>query len=184
MIRLINCFLFGPSIIFCLASCHGHPAKTKKIDSTVKIAARPNHQKNKLLTVMGDSLRIAVNDSFIMVPKKLVVNYDSVYAGIYFINKNDIKPTFSTRLNDFIYFTTYDNVGLGYRGYLYAFDLKTKLLINSESHNESYIQSSGGIFFLDKKYIFSVAKPNHKNADAPLTLLLRFTKLRPINFII
>ena len=172
MTRIANYVLSLPMAIFVIfswVSCNNDRGRLKNTTKANKITSDLSSTKNKLLLVKGDSLKVAINGGFVTVAKNSVVDNDSVYTGIYRINNNSINQIFSTQKDDIVYFTTYASVGMGYRGYLYAFDVKRKKFLTNYSTKENYIFSSGGIFFLDKDYILSVCYPNHEDVDQPFT---------------
>jgi hypothetical protein len=181
MNRVNYCVLYqfiAITIAFCSASCNDEKGQAKKAQPNHKTLYNPDSIKNCFIIVKGDSLRVRVDNHFITVPKKSVVYYDSVYNGIYKINNKVIKQVFSTQINNIVYFTTYCSVGMGYRGYLYAFDLKEKRLLKSDSTKANYVFSSGGIFFLTKERVFSVSKPNHEKAEQPFITVVEIHTIK------
>jgi hypothetical protein len=125
----------------------------KKSLNLSKTLTRTPAIKNNLLLINGDSLQVSIDGRFIMVAKKLVTGYDNVYNGIYQIHSDSITRKFSTEINGISYFTAYENVGMGYRGFLYAFDLERKKLLTSDSTKDDYVFSSGGMFFLNNRHL-------------------------------
>jgi hypothetical protein len=169
-------------VVVVSASCNTHPNNVKKDLAVSKTLARATFIKNKLLLVNGDSLRVSIAGRFVTVSKKQVNNYDSVYSGIYQIDNDSIHSMFSTQINDILYFTTFENVGMGYRGFLYAFDLKKREFVKSNSTQHDYVFSSGGIFFLNKQYIFDVCKPGHQNPEDPFKTAVEIYRIRRNKF--
>jgi len=170
MARVVKLFPFLIVAIAVSASCNNHSALEKNARAPVKATPHSvSAPTNKFLSVYGDSLRVAVNDGFIVIPKGQIANPDSAYLGIYNIEAGAVNQTFSKLVDNKLFFTLQDNVGTGYRGYLYAFDLKQKKFITGSPARNNYVYSTGGIFFLDRNHIFSVGKPNHVTPEDPFT---------------
>lgn len=63
--------------------------------------------------------------------------------------------------NGYAMVTTFEDLGMGIRGYLYVFNTRNKLLIRDTAFQRAYLYSSAGIFIIDpvSEKIFSIDKP-------------------------
>ena len=64
--------------------------------------------------------------------------------------------------NNLIFFTTYYDVGMGYRGFLFVFDINKKRLVRDGDFKKNYLFSAQGVFFIDTvtNKIFTINKPD------------------------
>jgi hypothetical protein len=102
-----------------------------------------------------------INKSSFYIPKGLNIEYKNLYTGIYEIKKDAINKSDHLLLNNSICFTTYEDLGMGYRGYLYVYKPNTHNLVKDRQFKHNYLYSSAAIFIIDRRTnrIFAVDKP-------------------------
>ncbi len=112
------------------------------------------------LFVKKDSLCIVTDKKIFCIKRDPTINYKNPYAGIYEIQEDSIKKSYCLKMNNHVYFTTFDD-GVGHTGYLYVFDANRKRLIKDFDMKHNYLFSYYGIFIIDRKTnkIFSI-NPN------------------------
>ncbi|MGZ3753526.1 MAG: hypothetical protein ACXVAU_19730, partial [Mucilaginibacter sp.] len=106
-----------------------------------------------------------INNKTYCIQKDTTISIKMPFAGIYEIKNDSIKRSRSMVLNNWRLFVTYEDVGFGYRGQLYVFDVKKKKLIRDAQFNRNYLYSARGIFIIDKSNhsnkIFAIDKPRY-----------------------
>jgi len=151
-----------------LVSCSNSHDSSKSIALVVKPVKNSKKLKihdplaaPKNLYLKNDSAFIIIDKTTYCIPKAESIDFKNSFPAIYEINKDSIKKSDGLDLHRFIYFTTYDDVGMGYRGYLYVFDTRKKILIKDRQFKHNYLYSSAAIFVIDRRTnkIFSIDKP-------------------------
>ena len=133
------------------------PATTSVIlKNAAKTASGSEH-----LYLKNDSLYIVADKKVYAIAKDTSINYKNPFAAIYQIGKDSITRSYSLVLNNLVYFTTYEDLGQGYRANLYVFDAKTHRLVYNQAFKHYYLYSSAAIFIIDRNNnkIFSIGKP-------------------------
>ena len=138
--------------------------------------------EDKPLIVKGDSIQIHISNKVITFPKTAIDNLNNCYKGIYSVKNSSLTKTYCLQIDDLICFTTYSDVGTGFRGKLYIFNTKlNKFLLNVENKN-TYIFSSAGIFFIDKNYVSSFDKSYYSQSKNSLITTVEIYKIFDDNF--
>lgn len=148
-----------------LASCQ----QSNKSDIQTFKSKRPDTSKNTskpfsssdMLYVRNDSLYIVTDKHIYRFANDSTINYKNPFQAIYQINNSSIVKSYNLLLNNLVYFATCEDLGTGYRGYLYVLDIKKHKLIYDRSFKHNYLYSSVGIFIIDRhnKKVFSIGKP-------------------------
>jgi len=161
-----TCLLFT-SMAFAIGflSCK-NPQKIKTTDGSVTSIKKTIKPSDSIpvplhFYLKSDSLCILINKKSYCIPGDAGINYKHALPGIYQISNRSIKRNYGLFLNNKIYFTTYDDVGKGHRGYLYIFDMKNKSFINDKEFKRDYLYSSAGVFIIDTgmNRIFTINNP-------------------------
>lgn len=142
-----------------LQSC---TSKHEKDHAATKKPVREKKQGasiNNKLFVEGDSLVIIVNKQQVKIFRDSGINYQNPYEGIYIIDKDTIVRRFSVLKGSFLYFTIYEDLGMGYRAYLFVYDMNKKVLIKNPSRKVNNIFSSTAVFFIEDTRVISVNRP-------------------------
>ena len=122
----------------------------------------PKTKKNKVLYLKNDSICIVADKKTYEIPRYTDIICDSSFAGIYEIGKDSIKKSRVLVHNNLIFFTTYYDVGMGYRCFLFVFDLNKKRLVSGGDFKRNYLFSGVGVIFVDTvtNTIFTIEKPD------------------------
>lgn len=150
-------------ILIALCSCSNNQKHTYSSvqASLTKKTAKKEMTSNDNILLSGDSLQVNIDG------KKMSVFatgniIGKPYQGIYEVGQNGaILKKAVMRFDNHIIFTTFIDLGMGYKAYLYAFKPSNKKLLIHTEFKEPFIYSSAGIFLIDRKYckIFSIGKP-------------------------
>lgn len=147
-----------------LCSCFGEPEK--KVSDSAKITApiRPDTTNSdidtKYLVNKQDSTCMLIGGKNYCVLTDSILGKQPAFRGIYEVSNDTIIRNYAIIIGSHVLFTTYDDVGIGYRAYLFAFDINKKVLIKDVQFKQNYLYSSGGVFVIDRKLknIFSIGK--------------------------
>jgi hypothetical protein len=122
----------------------------------------PKTKKNKVLYLKNDSICIVVDKKTYKMPRDTDIICDSSFAGIYEVGKDSIKKSRVLMHNNLIFFTTYYDVGMGNRGFLFVLDINKKRLVRDDNLKEKYLYSGVGVIFIDTvtNTIFTIEKPD------------------------
>jgi len=130
--------------------------KSKKVDIVDSLAAPKN------LFIKDDSAYLTINKKTFILNNVAGIESKNSYPAICEILGDSLKRVDALVLGNYIYFTTYTDLGTGYRGFFYVYDIEKKQLIKDPDFKHSYLYSSIATFIIDKNThkIFSVNKPN------------------------
>lgn len=142
-----------------LQSCTTKHEKDSSNTNETVGAQKKDHSLNSLLSKEGDSITIAVNGQRIKIFKDSSINYNNPYNGIYTINKDKIVRRFSMLEGSLLYFTTYEDLGTGYRAYLFVYDMSKKKLIKNSFRKVNNVYSSAAVFFVEGTKVISIDRP-------------------------
>jgi len=122
----------------------------------------PTTKKNKVLYLKNDSICIVVDKKTYKMPRDTNIICDSSFAGIYEVGKDSIKKSRVLVRNNLIFFTTYYDVGMGNRAFLFVLDINKKRLVRDDNLKEKYLYSGVGVIFIDTvtNTIFTIEKPD------------------------
>jgi len=100
------------------------------------------------------------------IPDTTDITAENIYAGIYELKKGYlIRHKFLVAKNT-LFLCTFDDVGMGYRAYLYVYDLTHRCFIRDPSFDQNYLYSSAGIFVIDRHTIFVPGKSEWYDAKS------------------
>jgi hypothetical protein len=167
--RGLSIILFAMVLVNGLWSCSGdrHP-KTDSLSVTIPKTGN-SHPSLKYLYAKDDSICIVAGKKTYCIKRDTTIFYKNSYAGIYEIVRDSIKKSYSLAVNNLIYFTTYAD-GVGYKGYLYIYNPKSKKLAREPDFNHNYLFSSWGIFIIDRNTnkIFSINPSSFDQKTMPI----------------
>ena len=157
---LVMLLAMGRSLSLSFSSQKSNYSDLHNVQPQQLTKANDSVTKNIKFYVKNDSICFMVNRKSFCLPKRAGIDYRHTFDGLYEINGARLKKSDCVILNHLIYFTTYDDVGRGHRGYLYVFDTKTKTLVKDSEFNRNFLYSAAGIFIIDKKTdkVFCVSK--------------------------
>jgi len=142
---------------YCLSACVNDTATKKKAPSP---SGKPEHGSDSPITVYtaGDNKYIVFDTVKFKIPVDVNITPANVYNGIYEVRSDSLKRGKFLITKDLAFLTTFEDLGTGYRAYLYVFELTNKSLIRDTEFKHDYLYSSAGVFVIepDNNRIFSV----------------------------
>jgi len=150
--------------LFILASCSNEQKNSHHLASLQ--SSKKNIGKHFIadtnFILIGDSICVSLNGTGYCVSSNNNGIIGKSYKGILEVDPNGIVYKKQAVLfNDYVLFSTYEDLGQGYRGYLYAFRKSDGVLANEPELKRNYVYSSAGIFIIDNKTnkLFAINRP-------------------------
>lgn len=153
------------SVVFMSCIC----AWVSCINRTSTQTVKPSSQNTVFAdSVSSISFHVLKHEKFIAldtvdfpIPKNVSLSSKNIFDGIYEISSNELIKKRAVIHHSFAFITTYENLGMGFSGYLYVFGRRNKTLVFDSEFKHNYLYSAGGIFIInqDGSKIFSVGKP-------------------------
>jgi len=156
-------FVIYPALCFCWLSACVSDTSTKKKPSPASGA----HEQGPVITDSSIKIFTEKNNKYVTLdttkfklPDGVDITPSNIFNGIYEVRPDSLKKHKFLITEKLAFLTTFQDVGFGYRGYLYVFDLASKSLIRDTELKHDYLYSSVGIFVIDpaNNKIFAVDK--------------------------
>ncbi len=125
-------------------------ASKLKVTDSLSEEACDSVVRSKYLYLKNDSICIATNNKVYRIPKDTTIDYKDAIATIYEIKGDSLRKSYNLVWDGRVYFTTYEDIGIGPRLHLYVFDTLKKTLICDQQFKRNYLYSSGGMFIVDR----------------------------------
>jgi hypothetical protein len=126
------------------------------------IISIPKPKENKILYLKNDSICVVINKKIYQITNDKEIVCDSFFAAIYIDSNDSIRKSKVLMLKNLLFFTTYVDLGMGYRSFLFVYDIDKQRLIRDYEFKRNYLYSAVGVFFIDTttNNIFSINKPD------------------------
>jgi hypothetical protein len=109
----------------------------------------------------GNNKYIIIDTIRFQIPVDVNITPANIYDGIYELKSDSLVKHKFLITKKLIFLTTFEDLGMGIRSNLYAFDMVHKRLIRDSSFDRSYLHSSAGIFIIESDRIFSIDKSGY-----------------------
>jgi hypothetical protein len=155
VISLIVCYYFLSGCTNEASRKQTTPAETNANKNNVRESPQlvKVSTKNNIKSISFDTVTLEV-------PIQANITPENLYDGIYEFQSDSLTRRKIIILNNLAFITTFEDLGTGYRSFLYVFDVDRKIFIRDSSFNRDYLYSTGGVFVIDanKGKIFQIDK--------------------------
>lgn len=109
-------------------------------DNATRVTPKPDKQKYLALDTFRIELPAVDSDS---------IATANIYDGIYTLSADSLQRRKFLKADNLVFFTTFEDLGMGLRSHLYVYDLVGKRFIRDTSFSRNYLYSSAAIIVLD-----------------------------------
>jgi hypothetical protein len=168
--NLLNPFYWCPYLraillaltAYCIAACSNRSTAKK-----ITLASADTMQQNPIVSDSsiklygeGETKSILIDTLRFKLPDSVNISTANLYNGIYAFTSDSLERHTHQVARNLVFLTTFEDLGQGYRTYLYAFDIANKSLIRDPVFEHDYLYSSAGIIVIDPRgdRIFTIGK--------------------------
>ena len=109
-------------------------------DNATRVTPKPDRQKYLALDTFRIELPAVDSDS---------IATANIYGGIYTLSADSLQRRKFLKADNLVFFTTFEDLGMGLRSHLYVYDLVGKRFIRDSTFDRNYLSSSAAIFVVD-----------------------------------